>query len=353
MISSIFKETCKGRPLRSSVLLTVHSSLLGKVWRRAPLGFLLLLTAHSALLTAHAQSSEPVDIVRIDSDLVNLNVSVLNRKVSDQPRALQQKDFAVFDDGQPQEISFFASAETPFDLVLLLDLSGSTADKIKLIRKSARRFVDASRPRDRIAILNFTTGIQAVSNLSSDHAALKKSIDAIKRPVGGPNFWDAMRFVLEHVVVQSRVEHRRSAIIVMTDGVDNALPDVFGDGSKTTFDELMEIVRRADSIVMPVYLDTEKESNPRSTPPSAYAAARKQLAMLAADSGNTVYKARKLKDLEGVYAQVIRDLGTIYSIGYRPGNRGHQGAWHSLEVKLVGHPDLAVRAKRGYYEMAQ
>src|ERR1051325_4096664 len=104
MISSIFKETCKGRPLRSSVLLTVHSSLLGKVWRRAPLGFLLLLTAHSALLTAHAQRSEPVDIVRIDSDLVNLNVSVLNRKVSDQPRALQQKDFAVFDDGQPQEI---------------------------------------------------------------------------------------------------------------------------------------------------------------------------------------------------------------------------------------------------------
>ena len=353
MIFSSPKQTFNGRPLGFSRLLTAHNSLLTKPWRHVAIVFLLLFTAHYSLLTAHAQSSEPVDIVRIDTDLVNLNVSVLNRKVSDQPLSFQQKDFTVFDDGQPQEISFFASGETPFDLVLLLDLSGSTADKIKLIRKSASRFVDAARPADRIAIFTFTTDIQAVSKLTSDHAALKKSIEAIERPVGGTNFWDAMRFVLEHVVIQSRVEHRRSAIIVMTDGVDNALPDVFGDGSTTTFDDLMEIVRRADSVVMPVYLDTEKESNPRSTPPSAYAMAREQLAMLAAESGNTVYKARKLKDLEGVYAQVIRDLGTIYSIGYRPGNRGHQGAWHSLEVKLVGHPDLAVRAKRGYYEMAQ
>lgn len=353
MIFSSLKQTLNSAPVVLSLLLTAHRSPLTKTWRPALIAVVLLLTAYCSLLAVHAQSPEPVDIVRIDTDLVNLNVSVLNRKVSDQPLTLQQKDFAIFDDGQPQEISFFASGETPFDLVLLLDLSGSTAEKIKLIRKSSRRFVDAARPGDRIAIFTFTTDVQAVSNLTSDHAALKKSIDGIERPVGGTNFWDAMRFVLEHVVIQSRVEHRRSAIIVMTDGVDNALPDVFGDGSKTTFDELIEAVHRSDSIVMPVYLDTEKESNPRSTPPAAYAMAREQLAMLAAESGNTVYKARKLKDLEGVYAQVIRDLGTIYSIGYRPGNRGHQGAWHSLEVKLVGHPDLSVRAKRGYYETAQ
>jgi len=110
---------------------------------------LLLLTAHCSLLTVHAQSAEPVDVVRIDTDLVNLNASVFNRK-SANTIALQPKDFTVLDDGAPQDISFFAAGESPFDLVLLLDLSGSTANKIGLIRKSAKRFVEATRPEDRM-----------------------------------------------------------------------------------------------------------------------------------------------------------------------------------------------------------
>ena len=310
---------------------------------------LFLLTAHSLLLTARGQTTEPVETIRIDTDLVNLNVSVFSRKSSQTTSALQQKDFAVFENGAPQEISFFASGETPFDLVLLLDLSGSTADKIGLIRKSSKRFVDAARPADRIAIVTFTADIQMISRLTSDHDALKKSIDDIEKPVGGTNFWDALRFVLEHVLGQSRAENRRSAVVVMTDGVDNALPDVFGDGSVTSFDELMEIVRRSDTIVLPIYLDTEKEANPRSTPPNAYALARQQLAMLAAESGNAVYQARKVKDLEGVYPQVIRDLSTVYSIGYRPANRARDGSWRAVTVQLIAHPDLVVRAKHGYY----
>lgn len=312
---------------------------------------LFLLTAHCSLLTVFAQNPEQVDVVRIDTDLVTLNVSVFNKTAAQSQVTLQQKDFAVLDDGMPQEIAFFESGENPFDLVLLLDLSGSTADKIGLIRKSAKRFVDATRPGDRIAIFTFTADLQVVSKLTSDHDALKKSIDDIEKPSGGTNFWDALRFVLEHVAVQSRVEHRRSAVVVMTDGVDNALPGVFGDGSVTTFDELMQIARRMDSIILPIYLDTEKESNPRSTPPSAYAMAREQLAKLASESGNQVYRASKVKDLDGVYARVIRDLSTVYSIGYRPANRKHEGAWHDVAVQIVGHPDLAVRAKRGYFEM--
>jgi len=313
------------------------------------LGLLLLTALYQQDVLA--QTPDQVDVVRIDTDLVTLNVSVFNRTAAPAPTNLQQKDFAILDNGTPQEIAFFESSDGPFDLVLLLDLSGSTVDKIGLIRKSAKRFVDATRPGDRIAIFTFTADIQIVSKLTSDHAALKKSIDDIEKPSGGTNFWDTLRFVLEHVVIQSRTEHRRSAVVVMTDGVDNALPGVFGDGSVTTFDELMQVVRRVDSIIVPIYLDTEKESNPRSTPPSAYTMAREQLAMLASESGNQVYRANKVKDLNGVYTQVIRDLSTVYSIGYRPVNRKHQGAWHDVAVQVVGHPDLAVRAKRGYFEM--
>jgi len=308
----------------------------------------LLLTSFALLLTASAQSPEPVDVVKIDTDLVNLNVSVFNK--SRTLTTLEQKDFAIIDNGAQQEISFFASGESPFDLVLLLDLSGSTVKKIDLIRKSAKRFVDATRPEDRIAVVTFTAEVQTVAKFTNDREALKQSIDGIEKPVGGTNFWDALMFVLDHVTIQSRVERRRSAVVVMTDGVDNALPGVYGDGSKTTFDQLIENVRRLDTIVVPVYLDTEKEANLSSTPLGAYSLAREQLAMLASESGNIVYRAAKLKDLDKAYAQVIRDLSTVYSIGYRPANRVRDGAWHTVTLRLIDHPDLEVRTRHGYYE---
>ncbi len=317
--------------------------------RRVLISPLFLLLAHCLLITAPAQSPESLDTLRIDTDLVNLNVSVINRKAVFGAGHLEQKDFAVFENDSPQEISFFASGDAPFDLVLLLDLSGSTSDKIGLIRKSAKRFVDAARPLDRIAIFTFTSDIRVVSKLTSDHNALKHSIDDIEKSAGGTNFWDALRFVLEHVVGQSRTENRRSAVVVMTDGVDNALPGVFGDGSATSFEDLLQIARRSDTIVLPIYLDTENEKHEPHSLKDAYALARQQLAMLADESGNEIYRAKKVKDLDGVYQQVIRDLSTVYSIGYRPENLARGNSWRAVTVQLIGHPELAVRSKRGYY----
>ena len=137
----------------------------------------------------------------------------------------------------------------------------------------------------------------------------------------------------------------------MTDGVDNALPGVFGEGSRaTTFEQLVEAQRRSDTIILPIYLDTQKEKLAQSTPPEAYEMAREQLGALAEEGGNPLYRANKLKDLDGVYQQIIRDLGTVYSIGYRPSNRAQDGSWHKVNVRVIGHDDLALRAKRGYYE---
>ena len=322
--------------------------------QRHSLAVAIIVIAVACLATTlRAQSPNETETVRIDTDLVNLNVSVFNLSGSETSSLLQRKDFAVFENGMPQEISFFASNEAQFDLVLLLDLSGSTANKIDLIRKSSKRFVDAVRSVDRIAIVTFTADVHVVSTLTSDHAALTKSIDGIEKPHGGTNFWDALRFVLEHVLGQSRAEKRRSAVVVMTDGVDNALPDVFGDGSSTSFDELIEIVRRFDTIVLPIYLDTEKEANLHSTPRSAYATARQQLAMLAAETGSQVYQARKVKDLEGIYPRVIQNLSMVYSIGYRSTNSARDGSWRAVTVKLLGHPELAVGARHGYYANKQ
>lgn len=326
--------------------LRVYASPCLRLSRRClgPLA-ILLFTAISSL----GQTVEVGDTIRIDSDLVNLQVSVLSHDSSKPPNFLQQRDFQIIDEGVPQEIKFFAAADAPFDLILLLDLSGSTANKLKLIRSSAKRFVDACRPADRIAVLTFAEDLEVVSPLTSDHKSLKKNIDDIERLTDGTKFWDALRFAFKKVVNASDTS-RRTAIVVMTDGIDNALPLVPGEGSTTTFEELVDSAQRSDAIVFPVYLDTEKEEvKKRHAPPSAYASARAQLAQLAEISGTVVRKAERLSDLDSVYDQIIKDLGTVYSLGYRPGNLTRDGKWHKVRVNLIDCPDLTARTRSGYY----
>jgi VWFA-related protein len=295
------------------------------------------------------QSTEPVETIRVDADLVDLKVSVVSLNPQNPSPGLQQKDFVVLEDGNPQDISFFAAADAPFDLVLLLDLSGSSNNKLKLIRKSAKRFVDATRPMDRVSVVAFTDVAQVFCPLTQDRALLRNSIDDIEEPQGGTKFWDSLRYVLA-ILNASGNSLRRSAVVVMTDGVDNALPDVFGPGSETSFDQLLQIVRGSDTIVFPIYLDTEDEEYKRHrTPRSAFALARDQLAHLAMASGSRFYRADKLKDLDDVYKQVIGDLGRIYSIGYRPSNTSRDGKWRSVTVQIHDRQDVMARTKQGYY----
>ena len=295
------------------------------------------------------QSPEQIETIRVDSDLVDLKVNVVSLNPQNPSVALQQKDFLVLEDGTPQDIAFFAAADAPFDLVLLLDLSGSTSDKLKLIKKSARRFVDATRPIDRVSVVTFTDVMQVVCPLTQDRRLLRDQIDDIEKPQGGTKFWDSLRYVLA-ILNASGNSLRRSAIVVMTDGVDNALPDVFGDGSQTSFDQLLRMVRDSEVILFPIYLDTEAEVFQRTrTPHSAFAIAREQLGQLASTSGSRFYRANQLRDLDDVYQQVIGDLGRIYSIGYRPTNTSRDGKWRSVTVQIQDRQDVTARTKQGYY----
>lgn len=308
---------------------------------------LIGLCLFALAIPAAAQVSDPPDTIRIDSDLVNLQVSVLGQNPLKPPTFLQPRDFAVIDDGTPQEITFFATAEAPFDLVLLLDLSNSTSKKLKLIRKSAKRFVDACRPTDRIAVVTFSEDLEVVSPLTTDRKELKQDIDDMERLSSGTNFWDALRFVHENVINPSA---RRTAIVIMTDGVDNALPEVPGPGSQTTFEDLVSLSQRSEALAFPIFLDTElEEVKKHHATTEAYVAARAQLAQLAEISGTSVRKASKLEDLETIYKQIITDLGTVYSIGYRPANISRDGKWHQVTVNLVDRPDLAARTRSGYF----
>ena len=295
------------------------------------------------------QKEEEIETIRVDTGLVDLNVSVFSRDPLRPVGELRQTDFAVLENGSPEDISFFASASTPFDLVLLLDLSGSTADKLDLIRKSSSRFVQAARPMDRISIVTFTDMPVIVSPLTSDRQQLLERIKTIEKPVGGTNFWDALGFVLQRVF-SVKVAGRRQAVVVMSDGVDNALPDVPGPGSQTSYEQLLETIRSSEAIIIPIYLDTERKMiKKKLANENAFRLARQQLAELARESGSLLYHADKVEDLRGVYEQVIHNLGMVYSIGYQPKNRLRDGSWRNVSVRLVNRPELSTHSKRGYY----
>lgn len=311
--------------------------------RTSLISFLLLI------VLAYSPAQDPVETIRIDSDLVDLKVSVLGTATNGPAPLLEQKDFVVLEDGVPQEITFFAAADAPFDLVLLLDLSGSNSRNLKMIRNSAKRFVDAARDIDRIALVTFTEQPALYSSFTLDRKRLKKTIEEMDEAVGGTRFYDSLHWVLRDLIAQQSGS-RRSAVVVMTDGIDNALPDVAGPGSQLSFENLLEYIRNSESIIFPIYLDTEEENVKRyHIPRAAYAEARTQLSQVAVACGTTLYHAAKLKDLDSIYPQVMRDLTTVYSIGYRPSNKSLDGKWRTVEVQLLNRPQMFAKTKRGYF----
>jgi VWFA-related protein len=119
-------------------------------------------------------------------------------------------------------------------------------------------------------------------------------------------------------------------------------------GSKTTFADLLEHVRQNDTLIVPIYLDTEETYGSKSQA-EEYENARRALHLLADESGGSYYHARKISDLNGVYEQVINDLGKVYSLGYKPTNTTRDGGWRWVQVSIVNRADLVARTRPGYY----
>ena len=115
--------------------------------------------------------------------------------------------------------------------------------------------------------------------------------------------------------------------------------------SGLSFAELLEAVRESDTLIIPIYLE--------QSDPGVFLRmlenARRTLALLAEESGGLFYKARKIGDLNGVYDQVIEDLGQVYSLGYRPTNERRDGSWRTVKIQIANRPELVTHARPGYY----
>jgi VWFA-related protein len=298
---------------------------------------------------ANGEDISEGDVIRVDSQLVTLNISVIDRGTNRGLLGLGQSDFKLFEDGQEQRIVQFESSSAPFDLVLLIDLSGSTKDVVKLIRAAALRFVEAARPADRIGVITFAGEAKVVSPLTSDRELLRQRIETIDTARGDTKLYDATNFAMAEVLKDSK-KSRRSAIVLMSDGLDGTIPGVSGQqGSRQTYQETLRNIQEFDGVLYTLWLNTEYEAmSPLDTQPEAFDASHDRMKEMAEAGGGVFYPVERLTDLAGAYEQVVADLGTMYSLAYRPSNSTRNGHWRAIRVAL-NRNNAVPRGKRGYY----
>ena len=135
----------------------------------------------------------------------------------------------------------------------------------------------------------------------------------------------------------------------MSDGLDSSIPGVQGEGSKLRYGDLLSRLREFDGVLYTLWLNTEYESlSPLDTQPEAFDAGYDRMKEMADTGGGVFYEVESLDDLAGAYERVVADLGTVYSLAYRPADKTRDGKWRGIRVS-VARPSAVARGKRGYY----
>jgi len=340
------------------------------------------------------------DIVRVDTTLISIPVSVMDRDGKYIPN-LTKDDFRVWEDGTEQKVAYFASTEKPFTVALLIDTSGSTMNKLGEIQDAAIAFVDQLRPDDRVMVVSFSDKIRVLTQPTNDRYALR---DAIRRtePGDGTRLYDAVDQVINQSL--NRIEGRK-AIVLFTDGVDTT-------SKHATYESTVRDAEELDALIYPVEYDTFSDmglgwpgsggsrrggrggGNPGGSGGGSvldilgailgggnaggsnggggnypgggggrrggnwpggggsgntrgeYELADQYLHDLARVSGARLYNAEQA-NMDVAFRSVAEELRRQYSLGYYPKNAPRAGERRTVKVR-VNRPELVVRTRDSY-----
>ena len=263
------------------------------------------------------RGSSPGQIVsRIAPQLLRFNASVTDR-YGRAIGGMRETDFTVFENGVERRVTSVAPANEPFNLVLLLDVSGSVEERMDFIRKAARDFLRTASPQDRISIISFRDDIQVISDFSTDRQMLSKKLDEIDAG-GGTALYDALGYVLAKTLKELRAQ--RTAIVLMSDGDDNK--------SFVPFPAILEALTESGALVYPLYVPSglipetsvpkpEITIDPlRTRYLTLTTRAEEEGRKLATASGGLYYPIRRLEDLQRAYDDVVLQLRSAYTITY-------------------------------------
>jgi Ca-activated chloride channel family protein len=339
-----------------------------------------------------ATSSTPVtsddenEVIKVDTNLVTMPVSVLDRE-GRFIGGLQQRDFKLFENGAEQKIDYFQSVETPFTVILMIDVSPSTQWQIEDIQRAAEAFINQLRPMDKIMVLSFDERVHILSNVTNDRYQLRNAIERAQFG-DGTSLYEAV----DHVLAQQLGQIQgRKAVVLFTDGVDTT-------SRSANYQSTVRDAEESDALFYPIRYDTSRDMNPGggyggggggryppvqrqrgvtwndilgsiitggNMPPvyggggrrgrrgsagssqEEYATGKQYLETLAQNSGGREFEADSLNNLDTAFSGIAEELRRQYSIGYYPDKVGQKGERRSISIR-VSRPNVVVRAKNSY-----
>jgi len=333
--------------------------------------FCVALILISGCLRMAAQE-KPDDVVRVNTDLVNIPVIVSDRDNRYIP-GLTKENFRVFQDGSERKIDVFSNEEAPMSIVLALDTSLSTTPVLGKIKKAAKEFIRDLGSGDKCMIVSFDFNIHALSSLTSDKDELDSAIKHAKvGKVPGTLLNDA---VYRAVADTLKPIKGRKAIIVLTDGKDF--------GSDHPEDDLLDRLAESDTVIYPIYYQTEARGASRGwrlggrlgrfpggmgrggigrfpggmgrggngqgrsrRGDDGNEAAERFLEKLADVTGGRLFK-QKEADLKDAFQQIADEMKRQYLVGFYPLEEDSTRAVHQVKVG-VDRPGASVRSKSEY-----
>ncbi|MFY9621747.1 MAG: VWA domain-containing protein [Pyrinomonadaceae bacterium] len=253
---------------------------------------------------------------RVAPQLVRVTASVTDRN-GRAIAGLRTSDFTVTEASAERKVVDVTPATEPFNLILLLDVSGSVEERIDFIRKAARDFLNTASPQDRIAIIGFRDDIQIISDFTTDRSLLSKKLDDFDAG-GATALFDALGYSLVHTLKPLRGE--RTAIVILSDGDDNR--------SFVPFPAILEATIESGALIYPLYVPSgliPEASVPKPTLTvdpmrtrylTITTRAAEEGQKLAHVSGGVFYSIKRLEELQKAYDDVVAQLRTAYTITY-------------------------------------
>ena len=281
-------------------------------------------------------------VFRSGTNLVPLSVTVTDGN-KQFVRGLTAADFAVFEDGVPQQVQFFEATDIPLDLIILLDTSSSMSDKMDVVHEAAVGFVKTLRAGDRGAVVAFADGVDIVQMLTSDRTALEQ---AIRRTAakGATSLHNALYISLKQFGRGAQQEGavRRQAIAVLSDGEDTS--------SLVTFDDVLSVARKSGVSVYPIALQSKYASARLVSTGQRRYYSESEYAMrtLAQETGAQAFFPTQVFELKGIYGVIAQELSSQYSIAYAPANTRVDGRFRRIVVRVDTRPELRLRTRTGY-----
>jgi VWFA-related protein len=262
----------------------------------------------------------------LSPQLMRVNASVTDRN-GRAISGMRDSDFAVYEDGSERKIVEVIPATEPFNLVLLLDVSGSVEERIDFIRKAARDFLNTASPQDRISIISFRDDIKEISGFSTDRRLLSIKLDELDAG-GATALYDALAYTL--VGPLKALRGQRTAVVILSDGDDNK--------SFIPFPAILEATIESGALIYPLYVPSgliPESSVPRpsiTVDPmrtkylTITTRAAEEGEKLAGVSGGVFYPIKRLEDLQKAYDDVVAQMRTAYTITYAstPDSKGRR-----------------------------